>query len=401
MRELGIYVHVPFCVRRCPYCGFYSNACGRDGSEERIKEYFGLLKKELGVRAGEAGDACSSRYFVDSIYFGGGTPSLVNPGLIGGFIEEIKAYYQVSDNVEINMEANPGALGENSMGASAGAFTYQKLAGFREAGVNRLSIGLQSFDDSVLHTLGRIHSTEDFIRSFDAAREAGFDNINVDLMFGVPGQSREIWTSTLDRIMQLKPEHVSFYSLQIEEGTRFYDQYKMGNMVPVSDEDDRGMYHDAIQCLRENGYHWYEISNAAIPGRECRHNLKYWTFKDYLGIGASASSFLGGVRKTNPSDGYQEYADAGFDECVLAENHRNSTFDNAADYMITGLRLTEGVNEADFERKFGEPIWEMFPDAKVELQSFFDVGLIEEKAGRLYITEKGMDVSNKIMECFV
>jgi len=398
MKDLGIYIHVPFCVRRCPYCGFYSNACGRDGYEKRIGEYFELLEKELFVRAGsshnacEAGAACgmddagASRYFVDSIYFGGGTPSLASPDLIGGLIDDLRSLYQVSGDCEISMEANPGTLTEHN------------LQGYRAAGINRISIGLQSFDPDVLKTLGRIHSAEDFVQSFEAARDAGFDNISTDLMFGIPGQSRKIWASTLDRVMSLRPEHVSFYSLQIEEGTPFYDQYKMGDMVPVSDEDDRAMYHEAIKCLGENGYNWYEISNAAIPGKECRHNLKYWTFKDYLGIGASASSFLDGVRRTNPSERYAEFV-AGMD--LLAENHRNSLFDNASDYMITGLRLTGGISTEDFETRFGKSVWEFFQGAEEELTGFFDEGYIKEANGRIYITEKGMDISNKIMACFV
>ena len=416
MKDVGIYIHVPFCVRRCPYCGFYSNACWRDGYEKRIGEYFELLKKELFVRAGSShdargmDDACRmddasvSRFSVDSIYFGGGTPSLASPDLIGEMIDDIKSLYSVSDDCEISMEANPGTL------------TEQSLKGYRAAGINRLSIGLQSFDPDVLKTLGRIHSAEDFVQSFEAARDAGFDNISTDLMFGIPGQSRKIWASTLDRVMSLRPEHVSFYSLQIEEGTPFYDQYKMGDMVPVSDEDDRAMYHEAIKCLGENGYNWYEISNAAIPGKECRHNLKYWTFKDYLGIGASASSFLDGVRRTNPSDRYAEFV-AGMDAPaeedatgaaeraanmdLLAENHENSLFDNASDYMITGLRLTCGISTEDFETRFGKSVWEFFQGAKEELTWFFDEGYIKEDNGRIYITEKGMDISNKIMACFV
>ena len=391
MQELGIYIHVPFCVRRCPYCGFYSNACG-SGCEDEINEYFGLLKEELAFRKNEyAGSSYSvdSKFSVDSIYFGGGTPSLADPSLIASFIQSIDEAFGISDDPEISMEANPGTL------------TKARLEGYRSAGVNRLSIGLQSFDDTVLKTLGRIHTAEDFVKSFDDARSAGFDNVSVDLMFGVPGQTGDVWASTLEKVVSMDPEHVSFYSLQIEEGTPFYKQYKMGDMVPVSDADDRAMYHDAIRYLGEHGYRQYEISNAAKEGFECRHNLKYWTFQDYLGIGASASSFMEGVRRTDPSDGYKTYINEGFPEELLPENHKNSFFDNCADYMITGLRLVQGVSEADFKERFGEEIWEVFPDAREELREFFDRGLVCEESGRLYITEMGMDVSNRIMECFV
>ena len=361
MKDVGIYIHVPFCVRRCPYCGFYSNACGRDGYEKRIGEYFELLKRELFVRAGSSRDACgmddasASRYSVDSIYFGGGTPSLASPDLIGGLIDDIRSLYQVSGDCEISMEANPGTL------------TEQNLKGYRAAGINRISIGLQSFDPDVLKTLGRIHSAEDFVQSFEAARYAGFDNISTDLMFGIPGQSREVWTSTLDRVASLRPEHVSFYSLQIEEETPFYDQYKMGDMVPVSDEDDRAMYHDAIKCLRENWYNWYEISNAAIPGKECRHNLKYWRLVPYLGIGKSAHSFWNGKRF---------YYDSDFN--LIPDGEGGSDEER----IMLGLRLNEGVEKTLIKKPY---------------ESFVTMGLMTENESRVALTPEGMLVSNLII----
>ena len=385
MKNLGIYVHVPFCVRRCPYCGFYSNACGYEGIG-RIREYFDFLGRELDLRSREYSD---TPYFVDSVYFGGGTPSLAEPELIKDMIGKIGECFPLSDDAEISMEANPGTL------------TRSTLTRYRDAGVNRLSMGLQSFDDDLLKTLGRIHTAEDFRKCFDDARSSGFDNISVDLMFGVPGQTRGIWASTVDELVSMHPEHISFYSLQIEEGTPFYEQYKMGDMIPVTDEEDRAMYHDAIRMLEENGYHQYEISNAALAGKECRHNLKYWTFCDYLGIGASASSFMDGVRRTNPGTSYEKFASSGFPDASLAENHENSLFDNAADYMITGLRLNKGVSESDFETRFGKTIWEIFPDAEADLAEFFDAGCIKKDAGRLFITERGIDISNKILSCFV
>ncbi|MBQ3281324.1 MAG: radical SAM family heme chaperone HemW [Eubacterium sp.] len=394
MEPLGIYIHIPYCVRRCPYCGFYSNAicCGddintfaRSDCNSEIADYFDILKKELGYRAESTG----SSYYVDSIYFGGGTPSLADPELIGGMIDEAARIYEVTDDCEISMEANPGTV------------TEDRLRAYRHAGVNRLSLGIQSFDDSVLRTLGRIHSAVDARKAFDEARAAGFSNVSMDLMFGVPGQSRKMWKETVNECASMLPEHVSFYSLQIEEGTQFYKDYKMGDMTPVSDEEDRQMYHGAIQILREHGYKQYEISNAALPGRECRHNLKYWTFRDYLGIGASASSFMNKVRRTDPGAGYMAFADAGFPDSELAENHMNSDFDNAADYMITGLRLADGIDEADFAGRFGKTVWEMFPEAKDDLKGFFEDRSVIESDGRLMITERGFDISNRILSAFV
>ena len=396
MKPLGVYIHIPFCVRRCPYCGFYSNACGNNYQED-IEEYFGLLRKELEFRYQDS----DSSYYVDSIYFGGGTPSLADPELIGGMIDEIASLYHVADDCEISMEANPGTLSGFSIKTHSPHDAADRLKAYRAAGVNRLSLGVQSFDDAVLKTLGRIHSAEDARRGFDDARAAGFDNVSMDLMFGVPGQTEEIWESTVEHLASMRPEHVSFYSLQIEEGTKFYHDYKMGDMVPVTDEEDRRMYHTGLEILREHGYSQYEISNAALPGRECRHNLKYWTFCDYLGVGASASSFMNGVRRTNPGAEYTKFAAAGFPQSGLAEDHANSLFDNAADYMITGLRLTCGISLSDFENRFGRSVWEMYPGARRELSDFFASDSIVESGDWLRITESGFDISNQILSAFV
>lgn len=385
MRPLGIYVHVPFCVKRCPYCGFFSSSCGRSGYKDRISEYFDLLEKELDLRARQAG----APYFVDSVYFGGGTPSLADPELFERLLDRIAGRFSIAPDAEISMEANPGTL------------TEERLKAYRRAGVNRLSIGLQSFDEDILRTLGRIHTAEDFTRSYDDAREAGFDNINADLMFGIPGQTLRSWEDNVTKLVSMLPEHVSFYSLQIEEGTKFYHDYKMGDMAPVTDEEDREMYHSAISILRNHGYSQYEISNAALPGRQCRHNLKYWTFRDYLGIGASSSSFMSGVRWTDPGGGYEGFVKAGAPQDMLSEYHKNSDFDNASDYMITGLRLNSGIGMKDFSRRFGKTVWEMFPEAQNEAEEFFGSGCFKEESGRLYITEKGLDISNRIMQLFV
>ena len=392
MRPLGIYVHIPYCVRRCPYCGFYSNAADGDADlSQDIENYFGLLKKELEFRKANS----DSSYYVDSVYFGGGTPSLAKPALIGGLIDKISSVYDVSDDCEISMEANPGTLREQQNSP------VDRLRAYKAAGVNRISIGAQSFDDDVLRTLGRIHTADDAWRAFDDARAAGFDNVSMDLMFGVPGQTEETWENTVGILASMLPEHVSFYSLQIEEDTKFYQDCKMGDMVPVTDEADRRMYHTSLQLLRDAGYEQYEISNAALPGHECRHNMKYWTFRDYLGVGASASSFMNRIRRTNPGREYKAFALDGFPDSGLYENHANSDFDNAADYMITGLRLTHGINEPDFKDLFGRTVWEVFPDARDDLQMLFESGDIVEESGRLYITEQGFDISNKILSVFV
>ena len=395
-QKLGIYVHIPFCVQRCPYCGFYSNA-GRSPAE--IHDYFGLLKNELGIKKA----LMEHGYTVDSVYFGGGTPSLADTDDIAGLIDEIRGSFSLADDAEISLEYNPGTL------------SGSKLAALRAACVDRLSIGAQSFDDEILGTLGRIHSKEDTIRAFYDAREAGFSNINLDLMFAVPGMSMASWESTLASTLELGPEHVSYYSLQIEEGTEFYNDYRSGKLDVIPDGIDREMYHRTLDMLEAGGYGQYEISNSSLPGFECRHNLKYWTFADYLGIGASASSFIGGVRTTNAFDEYFRLMTGAPDDIhhedgeelekfvmgLSSEHHRNSGFDDMSEYVFTALRLKKGVDLGDFRERFGMGLYEAFPEAKEELGSFIDGGYIKEDAGKLRLTREGFDISNKIMSLFV
>ncbi|MCI5722189.1 MAG: coproporphyrinogen III oxidase, partial [Firmicutes bacterium] len=217
-------------------------------------------------------------------------------------------------------------------------------------------------------------------------RECGFDNINIDLMFAVPGHTMEIWEETLDRTIALGPEHISFYSLQIEEGTPFYDMFMAGEFDQIPDDLDRKMYHRAIEKLKSAGYEHYEISNACRPGKACRHNLKYWSMEEYLGIGSGASSYMEGVR---------------FSEKPVFEFHENSIQDDMSEYVFTGLRRTCGISLSDFEERFGVELWEAFGDRREGLSEFFDSGLLIESGDRLFLSEEGLDVSNMIMAEFV
>lgn len=323
---------------------------------------------------------------VDSIFFGGGTPTVLPVEELIRVLNHIKTDFCVASDCEISIESNPGSL------------NLDKLKALEQGGFNRLSIGVQSFDDGILKTLGRIHDSHEAKRAFWDAKEAGFENINLDLMFGIPGQSLGQWRETLEEAISLRPNHISFYSLQIEEGTPYYESFEKGRLVELPEDEDREMYHTAIRMLKDGGYKHYEISNGAFPGFECRHNLKYWTLKEYLGIGPSASSYIEGKRMTFEPD---------IDGSDFSEYHINSPFDNMSEYMFTGLRLSSGVYNYDFRNRFGMDIKEAFQDRWHELGPFFKRGDLvqyvdnEGNPSRLAITEKGFDIANKIMSIFV
>lgn len=365
--RLGIYIHIPFCLAKCKYCGFYSAA---GSSEVERREYVDSLIEDIE----EYGKVYGKSRTADTIFIGGGTPSILDEGEIKRILVAVRNAFDADDNAEITIESNPKTL------------TKSKLLEYKQAGINRLSIGVQSLNSDILGTLGRVHSAEDFYENFKLARECGFDNINVDLMFAVPGHTMEIWEDTLDKIFKLGPEHISFYSLQIEEGTPFYEMFMAGNLDQVPDEIDRAMYHRTIEKLKAAGYEHYEISNACKPGHECRHNLKYWSLEEYLGIGSGASSYMEGVR---------------FAEAPVLEFYENSKEDDMSEYVFTGLRKTTGFDLDDFNNRFGMKLWEAFGDRRENLAEFLEEGLLIESQGRLYLSEDGLDVSNAIMAEFV
>ncbi|MBR2001516.1 MAG: radical SAM family heme chaperone HemW, partial [Firmicutes bacterium] len=264
MKEnLGIYIHIPFCVQKCRYCDFTSYA--QMGEELKNRYIKSLLNQIQQMATGCCAASLPSfgGRTVDSIFFGGGTPSLLSPAQLGEIMTELRSHFVLTDDCEITMEANPGTV------------SLETLQGYRNLGFNRISFGVQSMEPEILKTLGRIHGPEEAAESVRLAREAGFENLNLDLMFGIPGQTLEQWKSTLTKITDLKPEHISFYSLQVEEGTPIYNEIKFGRLEPLTDEEDREMYHAGLEYLRDQGYHQYEISNGAKPGKECRHNIKY------------------------------------------------------------------------------------------------------------------------------
>lgn len=375
--KAGIYIHIPFCVKKCNYCAFLS---GPAGPEVR-QEYVNHLIEEIRLRSREVPEA-------DTIYFGGGTPSLLTPEQIGHILEEVRKAFRIAEGAEVTLEANPGTLTEES------------LAGYGNAGINRLSMGVQSMDDRRLRYLGRIHTAEEVRRDVKMAREAGFRNINLDLIFAIPGTDVSDAMEDLEAIAALEPEHISFYSLQLEEGTSFFRDFEAGKLREVPDETDREMYHRGIQALREKGYRHYEISNFARPGYESRHNSKYWNMAEYVGLGLGASSYTGHRRMVNETDlkAYSEMLDRG--KLAFVEVHENSEADDISEAVFTGLRREEGVRYRDVlgsEATF----WEYFREALPEARAYEAGGFLEMTDEGLRLTERGIDISNGIMALFV
>ena len=394
---VGIYIHIPFCMRKCHYCDFFSKAI--DDSDVR-NEYTRALLQEIsyyGKRYGKTLEA-------DTIFFGGGTPSLMEPELIDSIIATIKDNFTLYEDAEISMECNPATL------------TPEKLTGYKEAGVNRLSIGVQSMDDEVLEELGRLHRSIDVTNTVKMARKAGFDNISLDLMFSVPKLNIKKWRSTVKRASGLKPEHISLYSLEIAEGTEFYRRYKSGELKEQLASIDRIMYHMALKILRKRGFYQYEISNAAKPGKECKHNKKYWALEEYMALGAGAHGYMKGVRYSNISS-IENYikamqgqdlsinnklgeSDAYGADCV--DYYNINTFeDNVSEYVFTALRTTEGVVFAKFKELFNEEFWNIYGSQKDEFESYARSALAISDEEHIALTEKGMDISNRIMSLFV
>ncbi|MDO4860335.1 MAG: radical SAM family heme chaperone HemW [Bacillota bacterium] len=388
MKKLGIYIHIPFCVRKCPYCGFLS---APPESEEQTASYVDALVKEIGI----ASEAYGRDRLVDTVFIGGGTPSVLSHEQTGQILDSLAGAFTLDENPEITIEANPGTL------------TEEKLKAYAACGINRLSIGAQSFDDGLLESIGRIHRREDVVAVYEDARKAGFENINLDLMFGLGGQTMEKWEETLREAVSLDPEHISFYSLQIEENTPFYDLYKAGKLDTASDTMEREMHHKAIHTLQDAGFEHYEISNSAKPGRQCLHNLKYWSMAEYAGLGLGAHSYIEnggtlGLRYNNTEDMTAYIGSIGKGELPIEQRslRKDTEKDAMGIYMFTGLRKREGVDLADFKARFGLPFESAF-DMDDSVRKWQDAGYTEKDNGRFRLTEKGIDKSNDIMSEFV
>lgn len=387
-KELELYVHIPFCVRKCAYCDFLSAPA--DTQERTL--YIDALTEEIRARKNDF-----NAYRVSTIFLGGGTPSILEGDDSARIFRALQENFDISDDAEITMEVNPGTV------------TEEKAASWRKSGVNRLSIGLQSADDRELKMLGRIHTYREFLDTWKIVREAGFENVNVDLISAIPGQNLRSWSETLRKAADLGPEHISAYSLIVEEGTPFYERYgdgsgededKGNHLPPLPDEDtEREIYKATEKILAEYGYHRYEISNYAKTGYECRHNLGYWERKEYLGLGLGASSLLSECRFHNTADMgkyLRLYENAGTDICEDIEHL--SVEDQMEEFMFLGLRKTVGISVDDFRKAFGKEIREVYGEQMRKLE---EQRLIEYSGNRVRLTERGTDISNYVFSEFM
>ena len=376
-KRLGVYIHYPFCVRKCAYCDFLS----APGSDLVREAYLAALCREIREMEHVFRNA-----EIRSVFIGGGTPSLMSPE---DFIRLSDTLHDAASDwepdAEWTIEANPGTV------------TPEKARCWKAQGVNRVSMGMQAAQNGLLKRIGRIHTMDDVRKSFEMLRDAGFDNLSLDLMMGLPGQSREDWQETLEEALVLQPEHLSCYSLIVEEGTPLLDWIESGRMTLPDEETERSMYDDTLKILRAAGFEQYEISNFAKPGRESRHNLSYWDLSEYLGLGLGASSYIDGKRIKNTAD-LQSYIKAEY-PAELAEVEETLTpEDKMSEWMFLGLRKTAGVSDMDFAEKFGRSFTEVYPD---QIRQLVHDGLLEQKGDRLRLTRRGLDLANIVFEAFI
>ena len=383
-KELELYFHIPFCVRKCLYCDFLSAP-----ADEMVRsQYMDALMREVRERAEEY-----RGYLVTSVFIGGGTPSVVGAEQIEELMAAVQECYGLASDAELTIEVNPGTV------------DFGKLKMYRRAGINRLSIGLQSADDKELEVLGRIHSLQQFLDTYQEAREAGFTNVNVDVMSALPGQSFESYQKTLQKILTLNPppEHISAYSLILEEGTALFCLAKQGMLKLPDEETDRNMYRETKRMLEQAGYGRYEISNYAKKGFACRHNIGYWTRCNYLGFGIGAASLIDNTRFNNGSD-LSVYLRDPINYRV--EIQRLSRQEQMEEFMFLGLRLTEGVSNLQFQKLFGQSLQEVYGSVIAQnekeglLRRYIRSGA-DVREEMLALTDFGLDVSNYVMSKFL
>ncbi len=395
-KPLSIYIHIPFCVRKCLYCDFLS----APATDDTIEGYVQSLIKEILICGFEEYRGRS----IATVFFGGGTPSLLSVRQTGSILEALGQSFDMEDCREISMEVNPGTV------------TKEKSTALCKLGIGRFSIGLQSTYDNELQRIGRIHRYPDFLNTYEWLRSAGCENINIDLMSALPGQTAEGYIDGLHKITELRPEHISSYSLILEEGTRLYDMYRGNAPFPGNDEasyrlpdedEDVWMYEETGRVLEMSGYNRYEISNYSQPGRECRHNTVYWKRGDYLGLGIGAASCVGNVRWKN-TDGlhnytrfFKEHPRADLSEYAKAlrvEEAKLSVPEQMEETMFLGLRMMKGVDRERFAKNFGTGIESVYGDV---IRGFCESGLLEDDGRFIRLTEKGIPVSNRVFAAFL
>lgn len=384
-KPLELYLHIPFCVKKCDYCDFLS----APSDEKTMERYTKALVKEI-----ELNKELMKEYLVDTVFIGGGTPSILEGNLIAGIMRALRSNAKIVEDAEITIECNPGTV------------TEEKLLSYKNAGINRISFGLQSANDEELRSIGRIHTYEEFLESYYMARECGFDNINIDLMSALPGQSEQSFKETLEKVVGLNPEHISVYSLIVEDGTEMSQRVKnaraKGIDILPSEEEERRMYYMTKTLLGKAGYGRYEISNYAKSGYECRHNIGYWARKDYLGFGIGAASLYKEQRYNNVAD-INSYMDrllnVEITSIKLQENQQKlSTDEQMEEFMFLGLRMMEGVSIKLFEEKFGKKYDNVYGKVSDKLVT---QGLLECVEEHVRLTERGIDISNYVMSEFL
>lgn len=373
-KELELYLHIPFCIRKCAYCDFLSGPA----TDAVKKQYVDALIREIKTTGKQYKEYC-----VTTIFMGGGTPSILFSEQITAIFEALKHSFSIKEDAEITMEVNPGTV------------TEEKFQAWKAAGINRLSIGLQSVKNEELQMLGRIHSYEQFLDTFQKARAYGFENINVDLISAIPGQTLKSWCETLRTVAELSPEHISAYSLIIEEGTPFYEKYGEETALLPDEETERKIYEETEKILLEYGYERYEISNYAKKGYECRHNCGYWQRKEYLGLGIGAASLIENRRFHVVTD-LNTYLEK--DSLNYEEEETLSEQEEMEEFMFLGLRMMEGVSKIDFETYFGKNIEEVYGTVLEELEG---EQLLENSGDRIKLTKYGIDISNYVFEQFL
>ncbi len=378
----ALYIHFPFCVRKCLYCDFNSRA----DAAASPTEYVSALQKEMGLRR----ERLPGEIRADTLYFGGGTPSLLDPRLVAVVVETADRLFGLDPAAEITLEANPGTV------------TREKLAGYRSAGVNRISLGAQSFSDRMLSQLGRVHSGREAIEAFAVARDAGFADIGIDLIHSLPGQDLGMWLAELERAVRLRPEHISSYGLSIEDGTSFHDMERRGELALPAEETAARMFETTSEVLGEAGYEHYEISNYALAGYRSLHNRNYWQRGNYLGFGAGAHSFLAlpsfGRRWKNAEDTERYLRILGNGAIPEEETSSLTGKEAMAETMFLGLRMLEGIDPERFRREFGVAPEEAYP---VEYLGLLAAGLLELANGRLRLSPRGLILANQVFVKFV
>lgn len=403
MNGLEIYIHIPFCVKKCDYCDFLSAPADLETKEKYVEALINEIKLNKNKM---------SEYVVDTVFIGGGTPSLLEENQISKIMSVLKDNCNMSENPEITIECNPGTI------------TESKLLEYKKSGINRISFGLQSANDEELKSIGRIHNYAGFLESYNLARKCGFDNINVDLMSALPGQTLKSYEETLNKVVRLEPEHISAYSLIVEENTLMYDRVKKAQIKGINilpdEESERKMYYLTNNILRSNGYRKYEISNYSKPGKECKHNIGYWQRKEYLGFGIGAASLYKENRYNNISD-INKYIE------VLTNNIKENSINNVGnssevenqvnilnsivknlqqlterdgmeEFMFLGLRMMEGVSMEKFEQYFGKTYMEVYGKVQKRME---DKRFLINDNGYVKLTEFGIDLSNYVMSEFL